>query len=814
MRAPKDVLSRALLLAPLAVAVALPQTVGVLSVSAGWLLLVVLPGNGFLRLFPITLLRDGDNLGLLDAWFESTVVGVMCLSLWLSLADMASIPLVYAVTVFGGLGVALWLTKGTFGTLVPSRIGWEYVLVVSLIALGTVRAVLLSRANPGGTDVLAHLDGVRQVVATGEVFPHMPRIDGMAGLRPDPRFGTWHGMLAGIWKLAGGPLWSTWAWVGIWMIGPILIAMERVARAIFRSAAAGAVCLFVYLLLMPRVEADLFSIAALPSVVARSVVGFIVLWLWRGLDESKSFQWNWGLVVLAAGLSLFRLDYYMMVGGVIGILACVGACGLGGEIRWLWSRRLGIWVLSGLPFLIYKYWLSLPTPPGYMSRHLAGALLLGGKWWMTDVFQVGPLVGVLWLLGIIWLAKERAALDQKTWLLLSVLCLGAVQAFNPLFCRVLEPLVSAPYIMRLVKLFPIYLLVTGMVLGLTRRTVGGERTHGGVLMGFLTLILVLLASNSSLRNWSASFHDRKADHSYGVEPGILEWLRAHGNSGVIVLAHPSVGYAIAGLTDLSIVAAPPSHASPWVIDARQRERDADRTLSQCTSLQERRRILEKYQAQWVCFKEEKGTAEDWGSARVLHEENGWKLLDVPPKRENLESPEDDCSVEFPSNPSHGRILSVGDEIDALIDWPDTVRVTQGSTTTLPLIWKAEAPIPDRKIWVLRFDQDYPHGLLYWKSWSKPYRKLQENLSGGRYRFRVEGRPCNDRPSVFSWVPSQGYRDELEVTVPHDVHRGIYRVELRIRPFQFMQSYHPGDYLSDHDLWSGVDCGTVLLVGGP
>lgn len=783
----------------------LPEGFGV---SAAWLLLVIMPGILILECVPELRCQEQISFGILDRWLESTAIGVLCLSIWLGISDAIRIPLDLAIIVYGGAGVVVWWYTGPSINWQVKKVSWEILLVGAIIAVSVIRILSLPYVTSASSDLLAHLDGIRQVRFTGEVFPHMLSTDGMAGVKPDPRFGTWHGMVEGIWYLGASSLQGAWTCAAAWMVGPILLASERLGREIFRNVKAGVVCLVVYLLLMSTVEGDLLSMSALPSVVARCIFGVVLIWCLRGLDGVGGARWYWSLAVAAAGLALFRLDYFMMVGAVLGILACAGILGFIGEGRWLWTKRLGIWICGAVPLLAYKYSISLPTPPGYLSQFRAGVLLLGSKWWMTDIFRFGPTIFILLVMGLIWLVRARHTLTRSSWLLLTVLTIGGLQAFNPLFCRLFEPIVSAPYIVRLARLVPIYLLVTGVLLDSTGFRIWAKPSKRRPLVAGLALGLIGVSVIPELPGW---LQRPTVSENSVLESGMTNWLRDHAEVDTTVLASPIVAYCIAGLTDLKVVAVPPSHASPWVTDAKQRERDAYRALSDCTSLVDRMSILRKYGANWVLFREEPGVADDWGASQVLHEDHELVLLSVDPAHGSAEGEGRVCGSTSLPNQANIRPISLEQGLEAYVAWPDTLEGTRGAILELPVVWRPNNPIMEKKIWALRFESGYPRSFLYSPVWSKPYRKLEELLTGRRYRFRVQGNPCEDRPPIFIWGANRSYSDTLKVRIPADVHDGYYRVQLKVVTDSFMRNHRPRDYFSDRDLWTGQDCGVVLSI---
>jgi len=779
-----------------------------LSVSAAWALLVLGPGIVVSRVLPLFRCRKGLDYGILDRWTEATAVGLLCLSIWLGISDLLSLSLKVAVIVYACVFVALWIYPSSSIKWKSDRFGWEFVLVVMILAACVIRVLKSPFVPSTDSDLLAHLDGIRQVKMTGEIFPHVRLTDGMAGLKPDPRFGTWHGMVAGIWYLAGSSLRNAWIFSAAWMVGPMLLAMERLARELFQRTTAGVLCLALYVLLMPAVEADLLSMVGLPSVVARCIFGVLLIWCLRGLDGVVGAKWYWGLALAGAGLAIFRLDYFMMLGAVLGVLGCAGLLGFLGEGRWLWVGRLGIWISGAFPLLLYKYSISLPTPPGYLSQFRAGVLLLGRDWWMTDIFRVGVVVVALWTLGMAWFWRSRRRMNRSSWALIAALLVAGLQAFNPLFCRVLEPIVSAPYIVRLARLVPVYVLVTGALLGLEDLRFGKLESKGPLLRSLLTLALVVVAALPTFRDW----FPRTSTREYSILGSeMLDWVRDHADDKTTILARPDVSYCIAGLTDLRVVAVPPSHASPWVIDSKERERDTQRALSDCTSLEERLSVVHRYDASWVLYRAAEGVASQWGDARVLHRDGKWTLLDVSKATNQVSGNNRQCGYSKVPHGKYMRSVDAADHLQGYVDWPDTVVTTRGAEIELPITWRSTAPIMEKKIWILRFDRAYPHGPMYASIWSKPYRKLLEVLSRGRYRFRAEGRPCNDRPPIYIWKSNRSYVDTLRVRIPSDVHSGFYQIQLKVRKDRFMQNYRPRDYFSDRDIWSGHSCETVLAV---
>ncbi len=143
--------------------------------------------------------------------------------------------------------------------------------------------------------------------------------------------------------------------------------------------------------------------------------------------------------------------------------------------------------------------------------------------------------------------------------------------------------------------------------------------------------------------------------------------------------------------------------------------------------------------------------------------------------------------------------------------PSLTEARRGDTIDIDITWTAVQKCRfSSYVAFLRFDTDFPKSALYRESFGKPYRKLLEEYTGHRFRFRVDFQPLGGMVPPDTWPLMREIRDGVRVSIPYDVAPGTYTISLKMTERPQFPNYILKDILTDDDVYSGAKVGTIRI----
>lgn len=553
--------------------------------------------------------------GIVGASFAAGLftVGVLALAahyahLSLTVLLVASVVAFLAMTVGG-------ILLGRGGERLAG--GWQG------LALGAFAAVVAVYERPWfaqRADTFYHLAAVRSLLVTGRPMVTDPFYG--TNLRIlDPTTGVWHTYLALMAKSTG--LDVMWLWPGATAVGAAMTALGfwLLARAVSRSDVAASVATAGLLLFPLALDMRWF---AYPNRMSLALV-FLALAALVGLMEA--FSVADAALLIAAGFSAISLHMAAAAAIVIAALflgVLLGVAVLVGRVRqrkWDWQPLASLAVTGvvlaavSAPLLLPKASVVSTSPLvtyGEASVLAQTKALAGGRWLVARPEMIGDSRAILFgslLLGLAAAAVAFRRGDRRALAAFGVAVLPVALLMDPPLTTVL--LHRSLYLTSRVAILLPFTAFVAIAWGLGQWR--EKRALGWLAVAVAVGVLGVGWSDAQpalQRNFARSqatgqfsaWTSRKVDIRYTWGPDVIAKIaRETGGRYVRFGGDVEATYYLSGILPISVVSAPPKHAPFAVeeIDGGMRRADMDELIDPATSPAERRRILARWDVDYV-----------------------------------------------------------------------------------------------------------------------------------------------------------------------------------------------------------------------
>ncbi len=509
----------------------------------------------------------------------------------------------------------------------------EFPLWGSLLAGSTFTFSLFAGAwMVSDADTYYHLAAARSLLERGAVIVRDPML-GTAVQWADPTSGMLHWMLAGWSRLGVGDV--AYIWTGLTALGSLLLvcALWVLARAFTDDDRMATLAVLLYLVV--GLFLDLRDLAY-PSrfaqaLAALSLRGLLDVWDRRSIPASLlAVAGALGVGALHVGVAEYLALVVLVVVAGLSLLMIVPACRrlAEGRMARLWGTAglMGLGVLattwSRLLTLSQSTMIDLTGGGPAAAAELPGVVRITGALAIQDpsVFlEAGSyVVGLAAMLGVAMAVVGWWERDLRLFAGALVLFTPALIAWDPL---VTGWLVDHAYYMtgRLIDLSPI---VLPLGLGwMFHRALSAEWRTAETVAGVVIVVVmgvtavapyvqnavtprlqveVLRRGTQNVPFWISS---RNATVLRMSEVAVGELRRIVGDEYAVVAAPPDIGYSIAGLAPLTIVATPSGH-SPMAVELREgpyRRADMDAFFDRDATSEERLEVIEEYGIDYVFY---------------------------------------------------------------------------------------------------------------------------------------------------------------------------------------------------------------------
>ena len=745
------------------------------------------------------------------------------------------------------------------GSVAASR--WALIAVLAAAGAAALNAAEIGTPVTYQTDSPDHVGTIRRMLETGDPFPvnAFYKDPGSAGV--DPRKGLWHPQVALIARLSGTEPFDAWralsaliaplfalnaAALGFLIGGPLAAALAAWALVITYGGtlARG----FLREAVLATKLADQLALAAtvavLSDVAHAACAGPGPDPPGAGAPQAPASgprgmrRAAVGLALGAVAAHVFAALQFALVFGALGLGILIRDRGLSRPLRRLVTTALPVG-LACLPYLLWRARSSY-GPVNIIHTEPQGLLTL---WDHVRIVNWGVLwdwMGSLWVLFPLawWMLWRHGRSNVAVLYLLTTSASVALVIFDPPLVRVLEPRLGY-LLMRLIWIVPLAGLLAWLVPGLVRRArrERGRPRRVAVAGLALTGLLLLPAVGDALLVLArpGRFAAAEAALSPARWRRPLEWLDTALPAGQVVLSDPGTSYAVPAFTRHYVVTMLDQHSSPNDPNALTRLLDARDALDPWGRWARTREVVDRYGVTVVVlnnrFSEIPGF-DYWAPSP------GWFVaargrLDRAPAAFERIADDSDFVVYQVHREAMDKLKDAGSRPNVTVWDPAHAPIGRRLGPQLPVLqnlrlspglaspgdtvrgvaeWRALEALPPGSYRVaIRFDRVLPGGFKPPRAVAKPARKLLEQLSRVRYRFRSDHLPAAGEYGVDLWQPTEVVRDSFELAVPRDAADGAYQVKVQMLRQPHYPNLRLSDYFSDDDFLSGVEAGRLIVA---
>lgn len=787
---------------------------------AGLTAFLLLPGLALAATWPE--LRDRPAWARLAlAWPLAMVLTAF--SVLVGLLAGAALLTVAAFHLFGTFcllyaGLVVARTKRTGGTQeAPDRIVWI------LLGAGVVLCLWGGAPSSPASDGPDHAAAVREIAATGSMFPRQGLVADGELDRWDPRKGTLHiglGMAAAI---TGSPARD------LWRLAPAVLALSFLAlvygmgRSFGESRVAGWLALGLTLLFLGG-EGGRWTLRLGYGAHAAIVTAWAAAWL--ALDYVRSGgRSRLAMIPLlsAAAASIHAMGPGFLLAPWLG-LAPMAAFRRGAEGR-RWLAVFLVAVLGSLPIVVIR-WVLAAGPANPLHVQTMPVLEWGRG--LTSLYPpeawrlLGP-IGVLGILLLLLPAVRRSIRDpwSRGYIVAAALVPLGVCMVPGLFDATGRAASSFP--IKLLYLAP-YPWVLGVLLA------GPWRGRGGLARAALAVALGIVAPGALL--------EFRPEVGRSGRPADAEELLAALRDipgRVVVAADPWFSALVAAETQHYPITVPHQHGHPLDERGLLRLIGQQAVLSPKVALDERIRLLRRYRSAYLVVPGGNPAAVELGFGaarggdvdrerridliarsdtflpmppgspgrifRVLPEALATPPPPAPPARRDPSAPPGGAAIP-PEDGRSGAILL------ARVVLPDTLRA--GEANSVVLVWRRDGegdgwPVEAH----LRFRrmEDPPRCVLERRA------RLALGVDRAPRTWRTVRAPFDWAWPAARWPVQELLPDRTSLVPPAGLEPGRYVVSARVLPRPMFERVGIRDLLGERDRWDGspIDTLEVLFV---
>ncbi|MBD3178282.1 MAG: hypothetical protein GF417_01040 [Candidatus Latescibacteria bacterium] len=715
---------------------------------------------------------------------------------------------------------------------------------VTVITLGIGDPVIYTSDSPD------HIAYVRTVTRDHQVFPDRYIYKNGGSLTRDIRKGLFHAAWGAVnlptGRIAVYPVWPLFSWIGsiFIMLGIFCLGIQ-----FFRRQSIAALGVILYLLFYQGGQS-----------------GHQLIMNGFGFYFGKIFLF--GLLIFLPGyLRTGKKELLFMI--AVSSLAAVGT-----HISFIMIIPFGILVFSlfeifqsegiarrsmlkssiplsfaaviaiNLPYLLMRYFRDY-NPANEIHTHVQGMLYLNG-----DLAVVNPLLffqsnGFLMAVSLfsVFILWKRSRREKNLRLVLGSAAAVYILVFNPLWVPYIMDRITY-LIVRFGAVTPTMLIAAYLIITVLRGSMGREEgiSRWSVTAGWFVIGLFLIIpsfSNFTSFVYLGSGRESSEKKSALNLDDLYRFINREVPEGSIIASDPITSYSIPAFCDQFVVCTYDQHSTPNDSTALERIMDCRDIYLPSASCGAVADILDKYQAGYVVINGRIPASvrgDYWTPGAQVAEKASRRLKSCGTVFEEIYSSRSlsllrycgdsiRTSRGFPDSSAGTRERRVGhfegDYND--LTWAETEgiyirgwqksaeRIEGGDTLAIEIDWVADRKLKPGNYTVhVRFDTDFPGGILYRPWYGKVYRKLVEKLRGRRYRFRTSRLPFDGIYPPDQWPVDGVIRERLEVRIPHDITEGIYTVSVKMQRAPHEPNYHLKDFLTNDDIFDGPDLMKITI----
>lgn len=730
---------------------------------------------------------------------------------------------------YAGAALAPVITRGGPASPAIPRAVWIATAACAFFA------AVIPHAMTVGDDSLDHIGYVRHILSEDSMRPAgvlaMPAGAATETVRPDPRKGALHPVIAFASVISATEPIQLWRWLSTLMFPATLLALYAFNAAFLRSRAARATAAVLIVL---SFHGTAFRFAA-SSAHGESLAA---LWCWvmaaavvSGARE-RVHAWLW--LLLATGGVLVHLGVTAHVLVIAGTVACLGGA-------WGMARgerlRTGAAMLSGAALGAVLRWRDLSGPVNPLHAHTQGVLFVAKQWFVASPMEILRLDGMLFLGGLVCIPFLAlvAYSRRDTRAVLAAAAIPFAVCFvpwiaTPLFHR------GSYMVFRSLLNVPAYAAIIVCVLWL--RASFRSRRRMALLVGVpaAALWLVVFARpvpRSLAVAWRAQTGTRPPAE---VLQAPLQREMADLPAGSVILSDPATSYALSAVSSHRFVAVYQQHANPRDPFALERLKAVRDVLSPYVMPDVALAACRRFGVNYVVIN---GSPPDdashfmplWSPSRyplalarmaamghaftLVDSAAGaciyrvepagsagwaWSAQDQPVRvGAPLLSP---CAVAAPDDDF--TITGISVRPDRALPG-DTVQVTIGYRHDAPSLFGL--PV----LMHIRFDheslvraREYPG--------DKIWRRLRDGRSGARSRFRADFVPGHGAYEPDLWPSGFDLCETFLVVIPVNARQGRYDVGVSVAYDALVPNFHLRDLVYNRDHYAGKVCGSMTVAG--
>jgi hypothetical protein len=707
----------------------------------------------------------------------------------------------------------------------------------SLLAIAIVWSGRLSGEVGPGTDAFDHIATVREINATGNLFPLTAWYKYPEAPLPDPRKGVFHVGLAAICRYSGQDPVDVWVWLPRALLPVVLLIVFCLGRTLTGSWAGGWLAALFWVLCYGGPNSSLPTQVGYAHNVSEAASWLLIMMM------VKYAAGGGRELILASAVGLVACCFVHVSAFVLLLVAwgCLLASVLvlGGDRRRKLAVRLGrvglVWLVFGLLAAVTKILMSYaPANPVQLQNQ---NLL----YWTSSLYTVNPmwvfgwlgLPGVLAAALALGLAFKSAGAPGRLYLVGACILPLAI-VVNPLAVPLLYSIVGY-LVERFVWVVPYPHMLALAAVSSYRRVI--------LLRGLLPrlavalLLIVVVASVVQTAGSRAAVSKEKPLREISWKPA-LEYLQASVDTASVVASDLLTSYSIPAFTRHRVVSTLHQHGSPN--DPRGSDRivalaeimgpdTPGETLKERLLDQEVDYIMvnESFNGRLLLHYAEVdpvslGRLRDKLKRvprvfREVYDSGGVTIFAVDRKALSRWEPKDSgmppyllpAGAKPPGKPIDKLF---GGQVELLSVELPGAPVSAGEPFQIICFWQSKAERLEFDIpWVvqIRIQRDYPKGRFYSPAYSKVYRKCLEMVKGESYRMRASHLPARGAFPPSLWG-DYIIKDVAEVTVPRDMSTGTYELTVSIGRQPIYPNLTMRDLLRDDDQYSGVAVGTLSV----
>ncbi|MGM0484364.1 MAG: hypothetical protein ACQERI_07440 [Candidatus Krumholzibacteriota bacterium] len=501
-------------------------------------------------------------------------------------------------------------------------------------------------------------------------------------------------------------------------------------------------------------------------------------------------------------------------------------------------------IFINLPYLLMRYFLDY-NPANEIHTHVQGMLYLGSGMAVVNpllFFQSnGFLMAVsLFSLFILW-RKSRE--EKNLRLVLGSVAAVYVLVFNPLWVPYIMDRITY-LIVRFGAVVPTMLIGAYLIITVWKSSPGSGKgiSRPATVAGWIIIVLfMVIPSFSNFTDFAYLGRSRDSSEMKSALnlTDLYRTINREVPQGSIIASDPITSYSIPAFCDQYVVCTYDQHSTPNDSTALERImdcRDIYLPSASCAGVTD---ILDKYQADYIVIngripasvrgdywtpsasaaEKAYGRLESCGEIfKKIYSRNSVYLLGCRREKVTTSGNKPDSLLtgsgeiigRFKGN--YKKLTWAETEGIYIKGWKSTSEIIEkGDTLALYIDWVADRDLnPGNYTVHVRFDTDFPEGILYNHHYGKVYRKIVEKLKGKRYRFRTSRLPFDGIYPPDKWPADRVIREKIKVRIPQNISEGIYTVSVKMQRAPHEPNYHLKDFLTDDDVFDGPDLMKIYI----